>query len=123
MTLRRNSRSGFTLVELLVSIAVIALLVALLLPAVQSAREAARRIACSNNIRQLGLGLSNFESARAHFPSSWKPARSMTSGKVDGWSASSQLLPYLEEGALFENVNFDISYSDLDLPSGLSTLR
>lgn len=114
-----NSRSGFTLVELLVSIAVIAMLVAILLPAIQSAREAARRIACSNNIRQLGLGLNNFESAQGHFPSSWKPARNMASGKVDGWSASSQLLPYLEEGALFAGVNFDISYNNATLPSGL----
>lgn len=109
---------GFTLVELLVAIAVIAMLVAILLPAVQSARAAARRIHCINNVRQLGLGLNNHESAQGYFPASWKPGRSMQ-GSVDGWSASSQLLPYLEEGALFANVDFDISYNDARLPSGL----
>lgn len=113
-----SARHGFTLVELLVSIAVIAMLVALLLPAVQSARGAARRIACSNNVRQLGIALNNFESAMAHYPASWKPARSME-GKIDGWSASSQLLPYLEENAIYTNVDFDVSYNDAKLPSGL----
>ena len=113
----RFSPGGFTLVELLVAIAVIAMLVTLLLPAIQAARGAARRIACANNARQLGLALNNYESARGHFPASWKPARSM-SGSVDGWSASAQLLPFLEEGALFTNVDFDISYNDVALPGG-----
>lgn len=111
-------RRGFTLVELLVSIAIIAMLVALLLPAVQSARGAARRIACSNNVRQLGLALHNYESANTHFPASWKPARNME-GSVDGWSASSQLLPFLEESAIYANVDFDVSYTSNQLPSGL----
>ena len=110
-------RRGFTLVELLVVIAIIAMLVTLLLPAVQAARGAARRISCANNVRQLGLGLNNYESAMGHYPASWKPAKNMT-GNVDGWSASSQLFPYLEEGALFSNVDFNISYSDIRLPGG-----
>lgn len=112
-----HGRRGFTLVELLVVIAIIAMLVTLLLPAVQSARGAARRISCANNVRQLGLGLNNYESAMGHYPPSWKPARSMT-GAVDGWSASAQLLPFLEEGALFSNVDFDVSYNDVRLPDG-----
>lgn len=114
----KTSRPAFTLVELLVVIAIIAMLVALLLPAVQSARGSARRITCINNVRQLGLALNNYESSQGHFPSSWKPARSME-GSVDGWSASAQLLPYIEEAALFANVDFDRSYNDVLLPSGL----
>lgn len=114
----KAAKTAFTLVELLVVIAIIAMLVALLLPAVQSARGSARRISCINNVRQLGLALNNYESSQGHFPSSWKTVRNME-GSIDGWSASAQLLPYLEEGALFSNVDFDRSYKDILLPSGL----
>src|SRR6516225_3542295 len=64
----RTTRTGFTLIELLVVISIIAMLVALLLPAVQAAREAARRARCANNLKQIGVGLHNFESAYEHFP-------------------------------------------------------
>jgi prepilin-type N-terminal cleavage/methylation domain-containing protein len=64
----RRAETGFTLVELLVVIAIIGILVALLLPAIQAAREAARRSQCSNNLRQIGLGILNFESARSELP-------------------------------------------------------
>ncbi len=108
---------GFTLVELLVVIAVIAMLMGLLLPAVQSAREAARRAACANNIRQLGLAVLNFEASQQHLPASWKPTLG-PAGKIDGWSAQAQILPYIEETAVHSAIDFDRSYNEHKLPSG-----
>lgn len=89
---------GFTLVELLVVIAIVAILVGLLLPSVQSAREAARRIQCQNNLKQLGLAVLNFESAQRVFPASgWTQAGpGNPDGKYVGWRTI--VLPYLEQG-------------------------
>jgi prepilin-type N-terminal cleavage/methylation domain-containing protein/prepilin-type processing-associated H-X9-DG protein len=93
------SRKGFTLVELLVVIAIIGILIALLLPAVQSAREAARRLQCANNLKQLGLALHNYHSAHSVLP--------------PGGLASNQLsyivmlLPFLEQQALYDRFNFN----------------
>ena len=104
-------RRGFTLIELLVVIAIISVLIALLLPAVQSAREAARRIQCTNNLKQFGLGLHNYESIAGSFPMAgiYTPA----TGWI-GWSVHSRLLPLLEQGPMFNSINFNLAYSTPD---------
>ncbi|MDX1929267.1 MAG: DUF1559 domain-containing protein [Pirellulaceae bacterium] len=104
-------REAFTLIELLVVIAIIGVLVGLLLPAVQAAREAARRMHCSNNIKQLGLALHNYESTFRVFPTSYVVARGVTTNVGGQWSAFARLLPYLEQGNLQSLVNWNLPYN------------
>ena len=94
---RSGRRLGFTLVELLVVIAIIGVLVSLLLPAVQAAREAARRMQCSNNLKQNGLAIHNFESANKRFPSL---SRVRANAVFDSFSAQASWLPYIEQSNL-----------------------
>ena len=103
-------KTGFTLVELLVVIAIIAILVLLLLPAINAAREAARRASCTNNIRQVAIAMLNYESARGTFPSSRSGA--------GGWSTQALLLPYLEEQSLAEDIDPDVEYSQVTVADG-----
>ena len=100
-------RRGFTLVELLVVIAIIGVLIGMLLPAVQSAREAARRMACGSNLRQFGLGLLNFESGQRRFPSTdIRPSGTAAWTAGGGWSLHARVLPYMEESALADRFDF-----------------
>jgi prepilin-type N-terminal cleavage/methylation domain-containing protein/prepilin-type processing-associated H-X9-DG protein len=106
-------KSGFTLVELLVVIAIIGVLVALLLPAVQSAREAARRMQCTNNLKQLGLSLHNFHDVNLAFPAS--DDELLTSPSLSTlWKCSwtTRILPYIEQQAVFQTYRFDRDWQD-----------
>ncbi len=96
----RRFRIGFTLIELLVVIAIIGILVSLLLPAVQAAREAARRMSCSNNFRQIGLAIHNYESAYRTLP---------PSGRLDAdFAVQARILPFIEQSGLDQQLKFDV---------------
>jgi prepilin-type N-terminal cleavage/methylation domain-containing protein/prepilin-type processing-associated H-X9-DG protein len=120
---RRPRWSGFTLIELLVVIAIIAVLIALLLPAVQSAREAARRAQCTNNLKQMGLALHNYENSNGAFPPSGEstyfggvfgtPTYPETQFVDGSYSVLARILPFIEGGSSFNAINFSLDYNDL----------
>jgi prepilin-type N-terminal cleavage/methylation domain-containing protein/prepilin-type processing-associated H-X9-DG protein len=103
-----RGRHGFTLIELLVVIAIIAVLIALLLPAVQSAREAARRMQCTNNLKQIGLGLHNYHSAIGCFPLGVSRYGLVTTYNWDCWSGHALMLANLEQTQLYNAANFSL---------------
>ena len=104
---RRSALTGFTLIELLVVIAIIAVLIALLLPAVQQAREAARRVQCKNNLKQIGLAAHNYLDTYSAFP---PLGLFKTSEPSDSWSAHARILPFLEQANLQNLVDWNVSY-------------
>ena len=136
----KPKRLAFTLVELLVVIAIIGILVALLLPAIQAAREAARRAQCTNNLKQFGIAIANYENTKKQLPAGayWHDARNSHSS-VKECDATCQdtdknpkccvehagtihmfLLPYMEEQALYDSYDFDVNFVDEQLgPDGL----
>ena len=127
-------RVGFTLIELLVVIAIIGALVALLLPAVQMAREAARRTQCSNNLKQMGLALHGYHDAHLQFPAGYysfetRDGSGPSAAAIDpltwdaapGWGWGTMLLPYLEQGPLAESLNYQLPLWDPANAAGVET--
>ncbi len=111
--LPKPRRSGFTLIELLVVIAIIAILIALLLPAVQQAREAARRTQCKNHLKQLGLALHNYASDTGVLPPSAAVSLSVTAtGNNGSWSIHGRLLPFLDQANVYNGVDLSIAWDN-----------
>lgn len=110
MNMRQNRPRGFTLIELLVVIAIIAILIALLLPAVQQAREAARRSQCKNNLKQLGLALHNYHDTHRVFPPG-SIGHSTIGPTPQAFGPLTMLLPYVDQASIYNQLDFNVSYT------------
>ena len=105
---------GFTLVELLVVIAIIGVMVGMLLPAVQAAREAARRMQCQNHLKQVSLACHNYHSAFKKFPASAVVDLSVSStGNNGSWGVHGRILPFHEQANLYENIDLSIAWDEI----------
>jgi prepilin-type N-terminal cleavage/methylation domain-containing protein/prepilin-type processing-associated H-X9-DG protein len=115
----KYGRRGFTLIELLVAISIVGILFAMLLPAVQAAREAARRAGCANNLKQLGLALHGYHDALGSFPMGYVAARDPDPYQTTpGWGWAAMILPHLEQSSLVNTANFSLP---VERPDNLTT--
>ncbi|HUQ69794.1 MAG TPA: DUF1559 domain-containing protein, partial [Planctomycetaceae bacterium] len=122
MTMRQRLRHGFTLIELLVVIAIIAILIALLLPAVQQAREAARRTQCKNNLKQIGLAMHNYHDIHNTFPPSFimrnPPSANANAVERSMYGWGSLILPQIDQAPLFNQLNVGTTLLETNLING-----
>jgi prepilin-type N-terminal cleavage/methylation domain-containing protein len=133
MVSRRHRTTGFTLIELLVVIAIIAILIALLLPAVQQAREAARRTQCRNTLKQIGLALHNYHDTHRSLPMGQQYRGSFDGVGPDagnanapggtGFTWSAFILPYMDQGALYNQFNFSVPIANSSIPQSVNNAR